>query len=430
MTRELTDQEKIRRLPWFYCHSGANSAFSVLTWFGPVFVLFLSEIGLPKTRIGILLSFLPFSGVVALFIAPMVARAGVRRVFLVCWSARKIVTAFLLLTPWIVARHGVEGAFLYVGGLIALFAALRAVGETAWYPWAQEIVPAAIRGRFQGITNVVTLLTSSLALAAASWILDHRTGLERFTTLIGMGVAAGIVCVLCALPLPGGGPGAPRTTAHTHAMISALRDPRFRCYLAYTALTLATMQSVFVAFVPLYMKEQIGLPGSRVVLLEVAGYVCGVLSSYGWGAWTDRSGSRPLVPVLVIMALLPVLWMLMPRHDQLSFVAAIGIAALAGVATTGWWVADQRLLYVEIVPPEQRTEYMAIYYAWIGFVGGCAPLICGPLLDHFEPLSGRLGILVVDPYSPLLAGSTILLAVALLLLAELRRRLHRAAALP
>jgi MFS-type transporter involved in bile tolerance (Atg22 family) len=193
--------------------------------------------------------------------------------------------------------------------------------------------------------------------------------------------------------------------------------------LAYTALTLVTMQSVFVAFVPLYMKEQIGLPGSRVVLLEVAGYVAGVLSSYGWGAWTDRSGSRPLVPTLVIMALLPVLWMLIPRHDEWSFLAAIAIAAVAGVATTGWWVADQRLLYVEIVPPEKRTEYMAIYYAWIGFVGGCGPLICGLLLDYFQELSGQIGPVTIDGYSPLLAGSVALIAAALSLLAALRRQL-------
>ena len=423
MPTELSDKEKIRRLPWLYIHNSANSAFSVLTWFGPVFVLFLSEIGLPKTRIGILLSFLPFSGVIALFIAPMVARTGVRRVFLICWALRKFVTAFLLLTPWMVATYGVQGAFLYVGVLIALFAGLRAVAETAWYPWNQEIVPIGIRGRYQGIMNVLTLLVSSLALGGASWILDHGTGLDRFTIVIGIGVGAGVICALCAFPLPGGGPGAPRTTAHLSAMTAALQDSRFRLYLAYTALTLVTMQSVFVAFVPLYMKERIGLPGSRVVLLEVAGYVAGVLSSYGWGAWTDRSGSRPLVPTLVIMALLPMLWMLIPRHDEWSFLAAIAIAALAGVATTGWWVADQRLLYVEIVPPEKRTEYMAIYYAWIGFVGGCGPLICGPMLDYFQELSGQIGPVAIDAYSPLFAGSVALIAVALCLLAALRRQL-------
>ena len=48
MPSELSDQEKIRRLPWFYGHSATNSVFTSLTFFGPVFVLFLGELGLPK----------------------------------------------------------------------------------------------------------------------------------------------------------------------------------------------------------------------------------------------------------------------------------------------------------------------------------------------------------------------------------------------
>ena len=98
MPGELTDQEKIRRLPWFFLHSSTNSIFSMLTFFGPVFILFLSDLGLPKTQIGFLLSLLPFAGLVALFIAPSVARAGVKRIFIICWGLRKVVAAFLLLT--------------------------------------------------------------------------------------------------------------------------------------------------------------------------------------------------------------------------------------------------------------------------------------------------------------------------------------------
>jgi len=208
------------------------------------------------------------------------------------------------------------------------------------------------------------------------------------------------------------------------AVLAAVADGRFRFYLAYTALALVTMQSVFAAFVPLFMKEQVGLPSSDVVLLEVAAYFCGILSSYFWGTWTDRSGSRPLVPILALMTLLPLMWMMMPRHGEWSFLAAFGVAGLAGIATTGWWIVDQRLLYVEIVPPAKRTEYMAIYYAWIGLIGGCGPLICGPLLDYFQGLDGQLGPLALDPYSPLFGGSVALLGVSLMMLAVLRRRLR------
>ena len=39
-------------------------------------MLFLNQLGLPKTQIGSLLSLLPFTGISALFIAPSVSRIG------------------------------------------------------------------------------------------------------------------------------------------------------------------------------------------------------------------------------------------------------------------------------------------------------------------------------------------------------------------
>jgi hypothetical protein len=432
MSDEFSDSEKMRRMPWFYAHNATNHMFSALTWFGPVFVLFLSEFDLAKTRIGFLLSLLPFSGVLALFIAPAVARIGLRLVYLFCWTARTTVTAFLLLTPWVVSRHGTEGAFLYITVLMALFCALRAVGETAWQPWNHELIPHRVRGRVQAINHMITVLTGSLLLAGASWVLDHDTGLGRFMTLIVIGVGGGYVSVLCALGLRGGSRGGQlRKTAHINLMRQALRDGPFRLFLVYTALAIVTMQSVLGSFVPLFMKEQIGLPDSQVVLLEVAAGICGILSSYGWGVWADRAGSRPLVPIMGITLLLPLLWVVLPRQSEWSFPAAIGVSALSGLVFTGWWIVQNRLLYVEIVPPEKRVEYLAIHYAWIGLVGGCGPLAAGAVLDAFREFSGQLGLLVLDPYTPLFAGSVVTLAAGLFVLVALRRRLGlRRASLP
>jgi len=418
----MTDAEKVRRLPWYYAQSASNAVFSALTWFGPVFVLFLNELGLPKTRIGIVLSLLPFSGILALFVAPTIARLGVKRVFIACWGTRKLVTAGLLFTPWVLQQHGVDGAFYYVLICMASFAVLRAIAETGWYPWAQEIVPAAMRGRMYGINNIIGLLATTTALLAASWILDELTGLSRFMMLIGLGVGAGVLCVLLAFPIPGGAPGRLRETAHWAAMREALADRRLVLYLSYTALTMVAMQ-IFSAFVPLLMKEEIGLPSSRIVLLEVAGSAVGVLSSYGWGWWSDRRGTRPLRLVLLLMGLLPVLWMLLPRQHEWSFFGALIIAFVAGATYNGWWITDQRMLYVDIVPKERRTEYLALYYAWIGLVGGCGPLIAGPLLDASADLQGRWWIVPIDAYTPLLVGSILAVASSFVLLQRLRARL-------
>ncbi|MFH1570555.1 MAG: MFS transporter, partial [Gemmatimonadota bacterium] len=381
MAEELTDQEKIRRLPWFFAHSAANSIFSMLTFFGPVFILFLGELGLPKTRIGLLLSLLPFSGLIALFIAPTVARLGVKRVFITCWGLRKVTAAFLLLTPWVLARYGGDAAFVLVLAVMAVFALLRAVAETAWFPWGQEIVPAPVRGRFNGINNSVTMLTGSLALGASSWVLDHVAGLHRFMLLMGAGVVFGVICVACALPIPGGAPGAPGEVRHGRAMGQALGDASFRRYLVYTAVVMVATQAVLAAFMPLFLKEEVGLAEGQILWLQVGGYATSLLSGFAWGWRADQRGSKPtLVVAMGLMVLLPVCWLVLPRHHELSFVAGLGAAALAGIASTGYWICDQRLLYVGIVPPARRTEYMAVYYAWIGLVGGLGPLLAGAAL--------------------------------------------------
>ena len=65
-----SDRLKIRALPWHLAHGALTSVFFLWTFGGSVFVLFLNELGLPKSQIGIMLSFFPFSGLIALVFAP------------------------------------------------------------------------------------------------------------------------------------------------------------------------------------------------------------------------------------------------------------------------------------------------------------------------------------------------------------------------
>ena len=54
----LTDEQKVKLLPWTVAHQTTNAVFSIYTVFGSVFILFLDELGLDKVRIGLLLSLL------------------------------------------------------------------------------------------------------------------------------------------------------------------------------------------------------------------------------------------------------------------------------------------------------------------------------------------------------------------------------------
>ncbi len=414
METSSSDQELVRRLPWAVAHGAGNSIFSQLTFWGPVFLLFLDALGLPKTRIGLLLSFLPFCGLLAPFIAPAVARAGHKRVFLTFWLVRKLVTAGFLLTPWVISRLGLAHTFYFAAALVAAFALCRAIGETAYYPWFRDVVPARIRGQFNAIDSIAGTLSGGLALAFAGSVIARSQGLDGYMLLIGTGVIFGLVCVACAARIPDPGLDRPAETVHRADMLAAVRDPDFRQFLIVAALVaLATM---FLSFVPLFMKERVGLPDEDIVRLQIGSLVGGVLSSYLWGWLSDRKGSRlVMVCTMAIACLLPVAWIAMSRHSPWSFSSALAIALVGGTASTGFFVAKFRMLYVGLVPPDRKTSYMAVYYAWVGLIGGCGPIAAGWALDAFQSLSGRAWVFTLDAYSPLFAGALALLMTSILL---------------
>ena len=137
MISGLTNLQKIRSLRWIAASGVMNTVFCAITVFGSVFILFLSELGLDKARIGFLISLLPFCGLLALLTARVVERIGYKRTFLIFWGARKIILIPMLFTPAILENWGIDAAFAWITGIILLFGICRAVGESASYPWDQ-----------------------------------------------------------------------------------------------------------------------------------------------------------------------------------------------------------------------------------------------------------------------------------------------------
>lgn len=378
----VTDQERIRALPWCLVHGVLNSIFAIWTFGSSLFVLFLGELGLPKGQIGSLLSLFPFCGLLALGFAPVAARWGRKRVFLLGYGIRKPVMAMLLLLPWIVSTAGRTTAVVFLSVVIAVFAVLRALAETAYYPWSQEFIPNHVRGKFAAWSAVLGLLASALALTVAGHVVANGTGLGRYMLLIGVGCAVGIVGVLVMIRIPGGEPmrdGAGLGT-HFQGMRTALADRNFTSYLGGLAgLTVGT--ALMVAFLPLYLREECGLPAATVVRLDLMLMVGGGIASLGCGWLSDRVGSRPvLMPSVGLLVLLPVGWLLLPRHSAYLVVFGAALYFLYGMASNGVAIGAGRLLFNGVIPPGSNTAYTAVYYAWMGLTGGLAPLLAGGVL--------------------------------------------------
>ncbi|MFA5865295.1 MAG: MFS transporter [Phycisphaerae bacterium] len=417
MNTELTNLEKIRRLRWNVAGSALNAIFCFFTFFGSVFVLFLSELHLDKTRIGFLLSLMPLCGLIALFIAPKVARFGFKRTYLIFWSLRNLAGGMLLLTPYVIyvfPHDNTNVVFLWVAGTVLFFAFCRAVGEIAYNPWQQEFIPDHIRGKFGAVNSIVATIISIAAMLVASYVIGHYTGLGRYMVLIAAGTVAGIVSIRCYAQSPGGLPiqAAEAQVANFKGMMASLKDRNFRFLLIGLALVLLGSGPLF-SFIPLFMKEQVGLTSGKVVLLDIGSFLGVLLSCYLWGWASDRYGSKPIMlSGLFLMMFLPIFWFIIPRHFAWSPSLAFLIALFSGVGVMGWNTGFGRYLFVSAVPEEKKTAYLAVFYAWAGLVGGTGPLLAGRLLDYCHSFSGKVLFLTVDPFTPLFVGSFFLFILA------------------
>ena len=422
MTSTLTDVEKINRLPWLVGAQTLNIVFVLLTFSGSVFILFLDELGLDAAQIGLLLAIVPFLGIIAPFIAPSVARFGYKRTYVTFWAIRKFVIAFLLLTPVVLARYGTDGAFLWVAIIILLFGACRAIAETGGYPWRKEIVPDNIRGKYSAINSMSTTVASILVIVVAGYIIETLTGLQPFMILIAVGIAVGLISVLAFTQVPAED-SSQRDIAsggHLRQMNQALRSRNFILFLLILGLATLGGQSV-ISFVPLFMKEQVGLADGVVVLLSVGTYIGALVTSFLWGWAADRYGSKPVMQLsLYLLLILPVAWVLLPQNNVASAPLAMAIAVVAGIATLAWQISSTRYLFVNAIPQENKSAYLAVFYAWFAIVSGFGPLLAGQILTASKNLEAQVGRIEIDPYTPLFLLSFILILVCTIIAVRLQ----------
>jgi len=418
---EPTTIEKLRGLRWSIASNSANTVFVQYTFFGSIFVLFLNELGLNKGQIGFLLSLLPFTGLISLFIAPAVARFGYKRTYVTAWVGRTVVASFLLLTPWIAITYGPGITLLFISATVAAFAIMRSIGMTALMPWVQEYVPDTMRGKYTATNNMFTSVVGFVAISLGGYILGRVMGLPGFVILISIGVLGGFLSAWLVSFVPGGAPIPRRPNGkRTRDLGAALRDRNFMRYLVGVALlTLATVP--LGSFLPLFMREQVGLSSSNVVLLQIGTLAGGLTTSFLWGWAADRYGSKPVMLWgLLLRTTLPLLWMFMPRHSFLSLYVALAIAFLQGMADMGWGIGSMRLRYVNVVPRAKRSDYMALFNAWAGIAGGISQLVGGQLLQAFQGIGGQFYFITLNPYIPLFLLALVLPLFSLFVMRTIR----------
>ena len=297
MTQEPTPAERIRHLPHVMAFDALNSVFCRLTVFGSVFVLFLSDLGLDKARIGVVLSLIPFAGIGAIFLAPLAAGWGSSGC---SWPSGRRGTSSspaLLATPLVATRRwGVDGAFVFVAAMTAGFSLCRAFGEAANAQWRQDIIPHQLRGRFSAVDNIVATLAGVAAVFVSGWVIAPMEQPLAVRLADGRrgGRGTGVDLLGLADPRRAWRPEAGKPAVwHLRRFAKALSDRNFLTYL--TALSLVTVGSVplnvFVPAVPhrgRRPERRHGGPAPE----RVRSWACCCRATCGVGRLTASAASR------------------------------------------------------------------------------------------------------------------------------------------
>lgn len=415
----VSTAEKLKRLKWFVVGGAANSIFVELTVFGSLFVLFLDYLGVQAREIGVLLSLFPFTGVLAILIAPYVEMVGYKRVYVIFWGLRKVMIAGLLLLPWIVMRMDSEGVFEYVALIVGLFALCRAIAETAYFPWNKEFVPDRVRGRLEAWTHIAATVTGLLAVGLSSWVLAGEAVMSDYMWLIGVGLLFGLMSVWAFAQLPGGerGAGFRREFVLPNIMVP-FRHAQFRRLLWGVGLV-SVATGPIVSFLPLYLTEELGLSTSGVLQAGFVGKLGGLLFGYVWGWAADRYGSKPVcMSGLLAVGVFLVLLLGLSVVPGGIFWWVMGVAFWQGSVFIGWHLGFSRLLFSGVVPEENKKDFLAVYYAYMGLIGGLSQIIAGWWLDSGILVS--LGGMEWSAFRLLLVFSIVVLCLSVLLFRGIR----------
>ena len=408
---DVTDYEKLRRLPFLYGYS-VLTATAVLCTVGAPLVLFAAELGIDKDRIGLIGGILPFFQILGVASLPIILRFGARRV-----AALALLTRYLLLLPLFVAPLFLGRADLAFGlifGAVIAYAICRTLSEAAVTPWQQEFIPRLVRGQISGRMAVAYLPVALIGSFLIQLWLDGRTGIDRFYPVFAIGIIIGIAGALSLFGLAGGAPR--RDVGGFGRALGNLRVPLDdRNFLAFL-FSSGSQYLIFSAlnvFLLLFFRERLGMASGQLVLMAALIPVGAAAGSYAAGWFVDRHGTRAIR--ITLQTLQVVLLLALPFvHHGLPGVELMAGAVffLFGFLVQGAMVPGN-IYMLNYVPPAHRESYMALAYSSDGIFGGALTVLAGVLVQRFEASAFPVGTWQLGGYEFLfLLGAAVTVASA------------------
>lgn len=366
----------------FYFIAGlVSGTFFFTVCVGPVFTLFLLKLGVREKIIG-MLSVLPsIIGITTFWMAKSVGANPSKHFIQSSWNIVLIEFCFL---PLFLASE-----FLPATTILALFSFLLCLFYFfmqqyvySWFPVISSVIPDHERGHFLGVLRISLTFAGYALLQISSRILGSEPEYMRFFVVTGMigSVSLLFPVFLSKAQIPQITMEPPDQTALTEEFIAIFRDANRSAYFRYLFMWTFISGIIGPFLIPFYRTE-LNLSASLCVGLVSANTLGYGLSVFGWGKLVDRYGSRY---VLFVSCLMAILHLSILAHIHLFPVELIKIYAMAcsflgGVVFAGQLMGDTTRR-MALAPQEKRSSYFACMLV----LGAQAPLLVA------SPVSGFL----------------------------------------
>lgn len=294
------------------------------------------------------------------------------------------------------SQHSIIIGTLTVVGCSAI---LIQSSASSWWSWMADLIPDPLRSRFWNIRQGVCTTVMLLALGLAGWFLDlfPKGNFTGFGVLMLLGTIFGVLesVIHLRVPEPAASP-APAGISLLERLVRPLRDRNFR-YFTFIMCIWGFGAGLIGPFTMVYLKQNFHALYSQLSVIQMAGLLGAIGTSFYTGRLIQRAGIRTFGIVMMLLApFFHLVWffldsssitLVFPFLGDCTFPRFVFLitcnSLLAGsvFAAVGMY---QLNMLTSIVPRDGRTIAMAMHFFLIGAASATAPLIAGWIKDLLE----------------------------------------------
>jgi MFS family permease len=294
-----------------------------------------------------------------------------------------------------------------------------ALGSAAWLSWMAVLVPRRLRGRYFGLRNSASNLTSlvSVPLAGTAIAIFPGGSVQGFGIALVLAIVFGLVSLVFQNFMADVNPQIQQALAEpdrriekhepVHEPSAALDDaiavaPKadseskidFWMFLIYYSGWMFAF-SLSAPFFNLYMLDNLNLSISQVTLYSslMAGANLMLLTTWGWLA--DRFGnSILLLGGGLVAALTPLLWLFVGTGDLSTWLWLPLLHVIMGGSISAIELCANNL-QIGVSPIHNQSSYLGWIAAGSGITGALGATLGGYLAEHWQ-IGGLLGLFIVS----------------------------------